>query len=200
MLRGREKEFTVYPRDYSHSLIEPNRSGNLPRHVVRTLIIYKMTSHLRLHGRLLRAVALAGFVLAGCGASTSPRVNVLGVQQTNRAPRQTLTVFVEVVNPTGQSLTLSRLEYRVRAGSWFETQGEVRVTREIGAESSAVVEIPVPVKSASVADDGNIPYTLVGRLFAREDHGERSWKVAVKGALGAMAGGSGAPVRVTIVE
>lgn len=146
-------------------------------------------------------MTLAGLLgMAACGASSSPRINVLGVQQTNRAPRQTLTVFVEVVNPTGQNIKLSRLEYQVRAARWFETQGEVQLTREIAAESSAVVEIPVPVKSAGAADDDQIPYTLVGRLFAREGHGERSWSVDVKGALGAMAGGSGAPLRVTVVE
>lgn len=160
-----------------------------------------MTAHLGLHGRLFRALTLAGLIaVAACGASTSPRVNVLGVQQTNSAPRQTLTVFVEVVNPTGQNLKLSRLEYQVRADAWFDTQGAVRLSREIGAQSSAVVEIPVPVKSASAADDAQIPYTLVGRLFAQEDSGERSWQVSVKGALGAMAGGQGAPLRVTVVE
>lgn len=160
-----------------------------------------MTPHLGLHGRLFRALTLAGLcAVAACGASSSPRVNVLGVQQTNRAPRQTLTVFVEVVNPTPQNLKLSRLEYRVRAAEWFDTKGEVKLSREVGAESSAVVEIQVPVTRASAADDAQIPYTLVGRLFAREDAGERSWQVSVKGALGAMAGGQGAPLRVTVAR
>ena len=160
-----------------------------------------MTPHLGLHGRLFRALTLAGLcAVAACGASTSPRINVLGVQQTNRAPRQTLTVFVEVVNPTAQNLELSRLEYQVRAHDWFDTKGEVKLSREVGAESSAVVEIQVPVKSGGAADAEQIPYTLVGRLFAHEDAGERSWPVSVKGALGAMAGGQGAPLRVTVVE
>ncbi|HUS63312.1 MAG TPA: hypothetical protein VMZ28_02175 [Kofleriaceae bacterium] len=160
-----------------------------------------MTAHLGIHGRLFRALTLAGLVaVAACGASSSPRINVLGVQQTNSAPRQTLTVFVEVVNPTAQNLQLSRLEYQVRADRWFDTKGEVSLSRDVGAQSSAVVEIQVPVKSGGAADDAKIPYTLIGRLFAREDAGERSWQVSVKGALGAMAGGQGAPLRVTVVE
>ena len=130
-------------------------------------------------------------------------MKVLGVQESrSQAPRNALLVFVEVVNPTQSALTLSRLEYRVRATSWFESSGEVRITRQIGAESSAVVEISVPVERAVSGDDGSIPYVLEGKLFAREDLRERSWDVAVRGALGnAQATGDGAaPIRVTVVD
>ncbi|HYU15948.1 MAG TPA: hypothetical protein VEL05_07755 [Candidatus Acidoferrum sp.] len=129
-------------------------------------------------------------------------MTVLGVEQaraTQAAPRRSLVVFVEVVNPTQRDLRLSRLEYRVHADSWFETQGQVRLAREIGAGQSAVVEIPVPVQHASSAHDGAIPYSLEGKLFALEDNIERSWRVAVRGAIG-RAGERSSPVRVTVVD
>ena len=87
-------------------------------------------SYLGLHARMsswLGAAALFALLAATGCTSTAPRIKVLGVEQTRRAPRQSLVVFVEVVNPTGRNLTLSRLEYRVRAQAWFETKGEVRL-------------------------------------------------------------------------
>jgi hypothetical protein len=163
-----------------------------------------MSNHTRLHGRLLRGAFLAvclAVLATGCNSATRPRVNVLGVQETRSAPRSALLVFVEVVNPTSRPLTLSRLQYRVSATSWFESAGQVRLTREVDAESSAVVEIPVPVERAASTDDGRIPYVLVGKLYAQEDGMERSWDVAVKGALGsAQTGDRGSPIRVTVVD
>lgn len=162
-----------------------------------------MSGHTGLHAPLFRSALLAGclaVLAAGCGAAGKPRVNVLGVQETRSAPRSALLVFVEVVNPTSRALTVSRLEYRVRAASWFESEGEVRITREIGADSSAVVEIPVPVERAASSEDGTIPYVLEGKLFAREDRAERSWDVAVRGALGSAQGDRRAPIRVTVVD
>jgi hypothetical protein len=154
-----------------------------------------MPGYLRRHLPLL-AIALAAFVSA-C-ATSSPRVTVLGVEQAHQTPRRSLLVFVEVVNPSSRDLRLSRLEYRVRADSWFESSGQVEVEREIGAGSSAVVEIPVPVRHAGESHAGSIPYTLEGRLFALENKIERSWKVAVRGALGRADRNS--PVRVTAAD
>lgn len=166
-----------------------------------------MSSYTHLHGRPVRGAFLAAClaVLAAasgaCASGARPRVNVLGVQETRSAPKAGLLVFVEVVNPTSRSLTLSRLEYRVRAASWFESKGKVALHREVGADSSTIVEIPVPVRHAAGAEDATIPYVLEGKLFAREDRAERSWDVAVKGALGStQAGERGAPIRVTVVD
>ena len=163
-----------------------------------------MSGHIGLHTPLYRGAFLAACLaalVAGCGGANKPRVNVLGVQETRAAPRNALLVFVEVVNPTSRALTLSRLEYRVRATSWFESAGQVRLARQIGAQSSAVVEISVPVERAASQEDGRIPYVLEGKLFAQEDRMERSWDVAVKGALGsAQTGDRGSPIRVTVVD
>ena len=177
--------------------MEANDPDKLPRHAVRTLMVSTMSGHIRLHAL---GLALAA-ILSACGAHNSPRVSVLGVQESTAAPRASLVVFVEVVNPTSRALTLSRLEYRVRASSWFESAGKVSLSRQVGAESSTIVEIPVPVQHAASAEDGTIQYVLEGKLFAREDRAERSWDVAVKGALGsAQTGERGAPIRVTVVD
>jgi hypothetical protein len=153
-----------------------------------------MPGYLRRHVSLL-AIALT--VLASACATSSPRVTVLGVEQAHTT-RRSLLVFVEVVNPTGRDLRLSRLEYKVRAASWFESSGQVQVERDIGAGSSAVVEIPVPVRQTGESHASSIPYTLEGRLFALEDKIERSWKVAVRGAIG--RNDRSAPVRVTAAD
>jgi LEA14-like dessication related protein len=162
-----------------------------------------MLEHIGLHRRPCRAATfvLTAILLMAAGCSTTgPSVKVLGVQQARATPTQQITVFVEVVNPTSRELTLSRLEYRVRASSWFESEGAVALSRQIGAESSAVVEIQVPVKHmASAEEEDTIPYTLEGKLFAREDRMERSWNVAVTGALGARRGQDGSPTRVTVI-
>lgn len=165
-----------------------------------------MSGHTRLHTPRIRRTILAACVAllaaaSGCATGAAPRVNVLGVQETRSAPRSGLLVFVEVVNPTSRALTLSRLEYQVRAASWFESKGKVALHRDVGANSSTIVEIPVPVERAASAEDGTIPYVLEGKLFAREDRAERSWNVAVKGALGSLQSGErGAPIRVTVVD
>jgi hypothetical protein len=145
---------------------------------------------------LLRFALFSVLALSACTAA-SPRVTVLGVEQAPPAAttRHDLLVFVEVVNPTQRDLHQSRLEYRVHATSWFESAGQVELARDVGAGESAVVEIPVPVRHASTAHDGSIPYTLEGKLFALEDHVERSWKVAARGALG--RGDRKSSVRVT---
>lgn len=149
------------------------------------------------HRRIALLLALGGALgLSACSAA-SPRVTVLGVEQAPAAAtaRRSLLVLVEVVNPTQRGLHLSRLEYRVRATSWFESAGQVQLSREIGAGESAIVEIPVPV-GHTAAHEHAIPYTLDGRLFALENHIERSWRVAVRGAIG-RAGDRAGPVRVT---
>jgi hypothetical protein len=178
--------------------MEANDPDKLPRHAVRILMVGTMSGHIRLHALGLALAAILG----ACGAHNSPRVSVLGVQESNAAPRASLVVFVEVVNPTSRALTLSRLEYRVRARSWFESAGKVSLSRQVGAESSTIVEIPVPVAHSAKNDEGVIPYVLEGKLFAHEDRLERSWNVAVKGALGAAqaSDGGSTPIRVTVVD
>ena len=157
-----------------------------------------MPGYFRRHVLLLLAAAALATPVLAC-STASPRVTVLGVEQARATPRRALLVFVEVVNPTKRDLRLSRLEYRVRAESWFESQGQVQLAREVGAGQSAVVEIPVPVQHSATAHDGSIPYSLEGKLFALEDHIERSWKVVARGAIG-RSGDAGSPVRVTVVS
>lgn len=147
------------------------------------------------------AAAALGLALSAC-AGQAPSVAVLGVSPPRVAPQgsgdRVLFVFVEVHNPTSRDLELSRLEYRLRAQAWFEAAGNVPLHRDIAAGSSAVVEIPVPVKDGDAVEDG-VPYTLEGRIFALENEIERSWHVEVEGAfVRDLEGGMARPVPVQI--
>lgn len=125
--------------------------------------------------------------LAAC-AGPAPHVKVLGAEQARaRQGGPVLTVFVEVVNPTDRDLALSRLEYDLSAGRVFARKGNVAVERRIGAGSTAIVEIAVPVARGAARNLAGVPYRLDGRLYAHGDHIERSWQVAVKGELEAAA-------------
>ena len=137
-------------------------------------------SHIRLHGLIL-TLAL---VLLGCSGA-SPNVAVLGVARPAApvAAKKRLVVYVEVHNSLGRHLEFSRLEYRLSAQPWFATDGNVEIKRAIGAGSSAVVEIEVPVEIDGDTAAADVAYTLDGRLYAQEDRIERSWKVRVHGLL-----------------
>jgi hypothetical protein len=143
-----------------------------------------MTSHLKPR-HAARWLVLAGTLLVAACAGPSPQVKVLGAEQgrVHRPGARVLTVFVEVVNPTGRDLALSRLEYDFQAKDVFAERGHVDLDRRIGAGSTAVVEIPVPVDARALARMGGVPYRLVGRLYAQADPGERFWSVSVKGEL-----------------
>lgn len=143
-------------------------------------------------------VVLAG----GCTVGSRPNVSVLGVSQPAHGQgledRSSLTLFVEVTNPTSRDLRLSRLEYQLSASSWFETEGRIALERAVAAGTSTVVEIPVPLRSD--ATTGGVPYVLRGRLVALENRIERSWKVEATGALVTDEGGHVAarPARIQV--
>lgn len=136
----------------------------------------------------------------GCG-SAAPQVKMLGVTEPSarvaRAEHEdrTLVLFLEVVNPSDLSLRLSRLEYRFQASPRFSTVGEVALSRAVGADSAAVVEVPVRLSAAALngqaPGDGaqggeqgdDVSFSLEGRLFAKAGAIERSWNVKIGGTL-----------------
>jgi hypothetical protein len=135
-------------------------------------------------------------------AGPAPQIKVLGVSETGSrpAPTRELVVFVEVVNPTAHHLRLSRLEYRLKAHQWIDSDGHVPITREVAADSSMVVEIPVPVRDQGRAADAEVPYTLQGRLFVVDKQMERSWPVEVQGTLKRDPDGSTHRVRLQVAD
>lgn len=113
-------------------------------------------------------------------------MTVLGMKspQIQAYDSRSVQLFVEVHNPTSQSLNLKRLHYRLVSEAWFNGEGEVRVERIIAAGASAVVEILVPIKDESAAEKmQGAPYTLDAQLFTIANKTERSWNVRAKGAL-----------------
>jgi hypothetical protein len=94
----------------------------------------------------------------GCGASQSPELHVLGVHE---APRHDV-VFVQVTNPAGRTMRLTRLEYKFAAAGETLSEGEVSLAREVPAGAAIVVEIPLESPSEK-------PMTLSGKLTAELD-------------------------------
>ncbi len=145
-----------------------------------------------IHPHISLIVALAAVVIPGC-SQKSPQIHVLGASQTRAVgpEARNLLVFVEVVNPSSRDLEFSRLDYQVEADSWFSDTGTVMLRRTVGAGSSAVVEIPVPVTADRAAPTGTT-VELRGKLFAER----RSWSVRVKGRLGDPFASGRARIRV----
>ncbi len=141
---------------------------------------------------LLIALALVfpAVSAAGCAAS-SPRLKVVGVSQeapptyarSAETATRSLLVFVEVLNPTGRPLELSRFRYNVKATRWFDTGGDLRLTRTVRPHARAVLELRVPYSMPSITEPGGVPYTLEGRLYARENRRQRSWSVRTRGRI-----------------
>ncbi len=147
--------------------------------------------------------------MIGCGSAV-PQVKVLGVSKAALAPSEThsalghertLVVFVEVVNPSRRDLHLTRMEYQMAARPWLEAKGRVSLSREVGSQSTAVVEIPVSYSGARRGDDApdSVPFQLEGKLFSLEQRVERSWNVKVSGTIDlAKLAATGKPVRARI--
>jgi hypothetical protein len=131
----------------------------------------------------LLAALLAGLALTACGGA-APHVKVMGAEQgRSDVGRPVLRVFVEVVNPTGGVVDLARLDYDLSADQLFARRGTVEVDRKVGAGSTAIVEIAVPVDPSAVAKVAGVPYRLAGRLYAHADAVDRYWNVDVRGEL-----------------
>lgn len=122
-------------------------------------------------------------------------------QATSAARSPEVLVYMEVVNPTGGDLRLSRLEYRLSADSWFSTEGSVHLARAVAPSSSAVIEIGVPVEHFTRGNRApGVSYQLKGRLFARANHVERSWKVVASGEIKTRTAKFRFPVKVDVAD
>jgi hypothetical protein len=134
--------------------------------------------------RYITFLATSATLAAGC-ATAQPEVKVIAMSQAQARPARAkqVLVFMEVVNPTNRDLQLSRLDYRLSADSWFSTEGTVSLARAVAPNSSAVVEIAVPVDDIASRRAPGVVYKLDGRLFAHADHVERSWSVTASGEI-----------------
>lgn len=114
------------------------------------------------------AVALLTALAAACHPAGSPELRVLGM---HAADTQRV-VFVQVTNPASQAMRLTKLDYTFEASGEKVSTGELPLSRDLPADSTVVVE--VPLDAASVPDK---PMKLEGTLTARQDELERTFPV-----------------------
>lgn len=117
------------------------------------------------HPALPFAVALA--LIAGCHASGSPELRVLGIHE---QPRREV-VFVQVTNPASRTMRLTKLAYKFAADGATVSAGEVSLAREVPAGAAVVLEIPLDTPSEK-------PMTLSGILTTELDQIVESFSVS----------------------
>lgn len=113
--------------------------------------------------------ALAVGVGAGCTTAESPSLRVLGVHDTARRE----VVFVQVTNPRSHAMRLTKLEYAFASQGATVSTGEMALSRDVPANSTVVVEIPLDVNS-----QGGL--TLRGKLTAVIDEIVKSFAVSAQ--------------------
>lgn len=114
---------------------------------------------------------LAAVPVAGCQATTSPELRVLGVHDQLRHE----VVFVEVTNPASRPMRLTKLEYTFAAAGATLSQGELPLERDVPANSTIVVE--VPLDGATQPDKA---VTLRGKLTAELDQIVKIFKLSAE--------------------
>jgi hypothetical protein len=137
---------------------------------------------------LIRPFGLAAAVmlLAAAAGCATPRAGakVLGVSEPATEAAGTMLVFLEVRNPTNRALRLDRFDYQIQASPWFDTHGQLALSRSVAAKGTAVIEIPVRVeRSAARPGDGEVECSVTGTLIAVAGAQETRWPVRATGAL-----------------
>jgi hypothetical protein len=116
---------------------------------------------------------LAGFVvvaaLVGCHAGGSPQLRVLGMHDADAQQ----VVFVQVTNPAGRAMRLTKLEYKFEASGSTVSTGEVPLSRDLPADSTVVVEVPLDATSVPAHQS----LKLEGNLTAQTDEITRTFPV-----------------------
>lgn len=114
----------------------------------------------------LAIIALLGFATA-CTHSKSPELRVIGVHDSARHE----VVFVQVTNPAPRPMRLTKLEYTFAAAGNTVSTGQVRLERDVPANATIVVEVPLEGSS-------DVPMTLTGKLTAELDQIVRTFNVS----------------------
>jgi len=156
-------------------------------------------SRSRVAGIIVLLLLAAAALTAGC-ATASPSVKVIGATEARNADAARIVVlFLEVQNPTGSDIRLSKLSYQLDAKPWLTASGTLPLSRAIAARSAAVLEIPVPMRArGDLAPAHEIPYSLRGVLTATAGTVENRWKVAAHGEI-APDLATGARARTTLL-
>ncbi len=131
-------------------------------------------SHHRLH--IVFALIAGSLALAGCRGAQQAQLNVLSVEQAS-TPDRDMVVYVEVVNHAKRPMRLQRLQYTFASAGAQTTHGELELGyRLVDAGTAVVVEVPLPLADAALGTT----LTLVGKLWAEQDHIMRSFAVAAE--------------------
>jgi hypothetical protein len=128
-----------------------------------------------LRWRALAACLVLGVAgsATGCRTVQSPQLHVIGVHE---EPRHDV-VFVQVTNPVGRAMRLTRLEYRFAAAGQTVSTGEMALARELPAGAAIVVEVPLESPPAKPITQ---PMTLYGKLTAELDQIVQSFSVSAQ--------------------
>jgi LEA14-like dessication related protein len=114
------------------------------------------------------AVALA-VLTAACHAGGSPELRVLGMHDSDAQQ----VVFVQVTNPASQAMRLTKLEYKFEASGATVSTGEVPLSRDVPADSTVVVEVPLDVTNVPAQQT----LKLEGKLTAQTEEITRTFPV-----------------------
>jgi hypothetical protein len=114
---------------------------------------------------------LAVCLLVGaCNSGTSPELRVLGLRDNADAQH---VVFVQVTNPASHAMRLTKLEYSFAASGTTVSTGELSLSRDVPADSTVVVE--VPLDTAAVPPEQTLK--LEGKLTAEQDEIVQTYRV-----------------------
>jgi hypothetical protein len=114
------------------------------------------------------AVSMMLACVTACRTS-NPELRVLGVHDETRHQ----VVFVQVTNPEGSSMRLTKLEHSFAADGATVSEGEVALARDVPAGAAVVVEVPLDTPSEK-------PLTLSGKLTAELDQIVRIFTVSAR--------------------
>jgi hypothetical protein len=116
---------------------------------------------------MYRLVVLA-VLAAACHAGGSPELRVLGMHDADSQQ----VVFVQVTNPAGQAMRLTKLEYKFEASGETVSTGEVPLARDVPADSTIVVEVPLDTSLSAQKS-----LKLEGKLTAQQDEITKTFPV-----------------------
>jgi LEA14-like dessication related protein len=118
---------------------------------------------------MYRLLLCLGLLASACHPAQSPQLRVLGLHDASASE----VVFVQVTNPAGKPMRLTKLEYKFAAAGATVSTGEVPLERDVPAGAAVVVEVPLEAEAHK-------PLTLTGTLVAELDQMVREFQISAQ--------------------